>query len=250
MKKWKSGVWILLFFSASVYAESGPAELQKKVIDSISLGQQAQAEADAWAEEKEMLLEKIRQKKRKKIWLAHQLRKYDIYLAKQAESMEALEKRKGESDEIRMDLEPWLEEIPARLAKAVGKDLPFLKEERQKRLDFLQESLDDYRITPAEKTARIFEALRIETAYGYGKEIRDEMIRLNGKEVRVKVLRLGRVCMYFESPDGKESGWFNRQKNEWEILAPEHRESVRHAFAVAEKKQVPVFTKLPVGRGQ
>lgn len=245
---------IALFFLFSAFqtpqahAETRPSELQKKMEESIVLEQNAQKQAEAWANQRADILNEIREQNMLKKWAKHQLEKYQTYIQKQQETIQELERRKQEAEKIKMSLEPFLDEVFVRLKTFVETDLPFLPEERQKRLEFLKNSLDDYRIGLDEKTKRVLEALQIEANYGGTVEKTEAAVDLGKGPVQVNLFRLGRVALFYQSPDGRQTGWYNREKNKWESLPDEYSRELTRAMEIAEKKRTPVLLELPVGR--
>ncbi|MCP4345216.1 MAG: DUF3450 domain-containing protein [Desulfobacterales bacterium] len=225
-----------------------PNDLQKKVEQLIEVGQKSQAEAEAWSEQREKYLDEIRELRNRKRWLEHQHGKYQTYIQKQREAIAELERRKKEAEKINMTLEPFLDELMVRLETFVEKDIPFLPEERRKRLSFLRDTLNSYHVGLAEKTQRIFEALQVEASYGGSVEKTEDAIELEKGRVHVNLLRIGRTALFYQTPDGKQSGWFNREKNGWEPLPDNYTRELTRAMEIAEKKRTPVLLDLPVGR--
>ncbi len=249
----KIGMLALFFlFSAlqtlQAHAETSPADLQKKMEESIAFEQNAQKQAEAWASERANILNEIREQNMLKKWAKHQAEKYQTYIQKQQDAIRELERRKQEAEKIKMSLEPFLDEIFVRLKTLIEKDLPFLPEERQKRLEFLKDSLDDYRIGLDEKTKRVLEVLQIEANYSGTVEKTEAAVDLGKGPVQVSLFRLGRVALFYQSPDRRQTGWYNREKNKWESLPDEYTRELTRAMEIAEKKRTPVLLELPVGR--
>ncbi|MCP4113549.1 MAG: DUF3450 domain-containing protein [Desulfobacteraceae bacterium] len=241
----------LIFLQSCVtfaFSETRPADLQKKMENTIRQGQASQAQADAWAKQREAYLDEIRELKNRKRWLEHQHGKYQTYIQKQQEAIAELERRKKEAEKINMALEPFLDELMIRLETFVEKDIPFLPEERRKRLGHLRDTLNSYHVGLAEKTQRIFEALQVEAGYGGSVEKTEDTIELEKGRVHVNLLRIGRTAFFYQTPDGKQSGWFNREKNGWQPLPDSYTRELTRAMEIAEKKRTPVLLDIPVGR--
>jgi len=241
---------ILLCFFSNAYAEVTPSALQKSMEKTLEAGQKSQKQADSWAGERTGILNKIREQKNMKLWLAHQQEKYKIYIKKQEKTISDLENRKKDVEKIKMNLEPFLDDIWVRLEKFIENDMPFLAEERKKRLTFLKDSLDDYHLDISEKTKRAFEALQVEAGYGTSIEKTEESIEINNRPVRVELFRLGRAAIFYLTPDKKQAGRFNRETDKWEPLPDMYVREIRRAVEIAEKKRTPLLLNLPVGRIQ
>ncbi len=178
---------LFFFFSTGwslcAFSETPPTDLQKKIEHAIRQGQASQSQAEAWTKQSEAYLNEIRELRNRKRWLSHQQDKYQIYVQKQQETITELERKKKETEKIKMSLEPFLDELFTRLEEFVKNDLPFLPEERQKRLEFLKDSLDNYHIGLDEKTRRVLEAIQVEAGYG-GTVEKDGWDNLIGKRIR------------------------------------------------------------------
>jgi hypothetical protein len=214
----------------------------------LQTGQESQTQADAWAVERAGMTDRIRELNHKKRWLDHQIQKHGIYIQKQEESIAELKRQKEKAEHIRMELEPFLDDLLVRLEKFVAGDLPFLREERQRRLQFLRDSLNDHRLSLDEKTGRVFQALQIEAGYGGNIEQTGETVEVNGSRIQANVLRLGRTALLYQTPDGKQTGRFNRETGTWGTLDPSYGQAVRHAIEISEKRRTPDLLTLPVGR--
>ncbi len=231
----------------SALSETLPADLQKKMETAIRQGQKSQTDADAWAKEREAHLNEIRELRNRKRWLTHQQEKYGTYIRKQQEAIAELGRKKKEAEKINMRLEPFLDELMLRLEEFVKADIPFLLEERRKRLRFLKDTLDSYHAGLAEKTQRVLEALQVEAGYGASVEKTETTIQLENGPTHVNLLRIGRTALFYQTPDGKQSGRFSREKGGWEALPAEYGREITRAMEIAEKRRTPVLLDLPIG---
>lgn len=231
-----------------VNAETSPALLQKQVKNSITQVQKFQAKAEAWADERDSYINEIRELKQLKRWLTHQQSKYKTYIQKEQTAVEELKRKKKETEQIKIALEPFLDDVLVRLREFIEKDLPFLPDERQKRLVFLKDSLDNYHVGLAEKTKRILEALQVEASYGGTVERTETTINVNNSPIQVNLFRLGRLGLFYQSLDKKQVGWFSRKTAQWEPLPVKYNKTLHRAIEIAEKKRTPELLNLPVGK--
>jgi hypothetical protein len=135
------------------------------------------------------------------------------------------------------DLEDW-----------VGRDLPFLLDERNHRLDLLRSELVRPDVTGAEKLRRILEALQIEAGYGNTVEVDQQKIVVSGEEIFVDMLRLGRVSVFWRTPDGKRVGEWDRGTAHWVELPGKYRRSIGYAMEMASRTRPIELISLPLGR--
>ena len=130
---------ILLFMTAALLILAQPClgesiqKVQKKMGKAIQTESKAQAKADEWTLSKDDLVNEIRDLQTRLTWLEYQKNKHEIYVQKLKDNIATLEAKKLEARKLRENLEPYLEEIVARLVSFVETDMPFLPEERQQR---------------------------------------------------------------------------------------------------------------------
>jgi hypothetical protein len=94
----------------------------------------------------------------------------------------------------------------------------------------------------------IMEALQVETEYGRTVEVYQEAIDLNGEKIVVDILRLGRLSLFFQTPDGKLVGHYDRVTNKWVSLASRYRRDINKAVEIARRERSIDLVKLPIGR--
>jgi len=89
-------------------------------------------------------------------------------------------------------------------------------------------------------------AYQIENEYGRTMEAYDDSININGTDRNVEVLKVGRVALVYQTPDGAETGTFNKSSNQWEPLSDNYKTSVRNGIRMARKQLSVNMLTLPV----
>ncbi len=131
------------------------------------------------------------------------------------------------------------------LESLIAADLPFLLDQRRARVDELRRALDDSPLESAGQAERLLGAWRQELAYG--REIDSWRGLLVGDDRReVDYLRLGRVGLYFLTPDGREGGVWSREESRWEALEGSALAELRKGIAIARERRAPELLALPV----
>lgn len=236
----------LLLPTASVASATASA-VHAQAANAVTTEASAQKQYQAWADQKEGMAAEIRDMKAMDSWLEFQNRKYSKYIKKQKTVIAELNRRKEEAKRIRMELEPFLETVVDRLAQFVDEDLPFLGEERARRIQFLQASLDDYRLGLSEKLRRVFEALLVETEYGRTVSTTTQELDINGKPAQVSIFRLGRTALFYQTADGTGAGVWDRSTERWQPLDHGHVRTLRRAKDMADRKRAVELLDLPMG---
>lgn len=136
---------------------------------------------------------------------------------------------------------PMMTRMLATLDEFIRLDVPFLPEERSRRIQTLKEMMDAADVSVSEKYRRLVEAYQIETEYGRTLESYQGKIG----ERTVDFLRVGRVALLYQTLDGRETGYWDIQTQEW-VVDNGYRESVKGGIKIARKQSAPDFLIVPV----
>jgi hypothetical protein len=102
-------------------------------------------------------------------------------------------------------------------------------------------------VTISEKYRRILEAYQIEL--DYGRSLDTYQAKLPGTEGEgektVDFVRLGRVSLMYQTPDGNETGYWNQNTRQW-VVDDDYKEAVLKAIKVAKKLGAPDLLEVPV----
>ncbi len=174
-------------------------------------------------------------------------KKYNEQLSKillsQKEELKSLDEQIIDIDETQKNIIPLMEKMLKSLKILVNQDMPFLLEERLKRVKRLEDSLNRADIKTSEKYRIILEAFKIE--YDYAKSIETYQEKIENKTYNI--LRLGRLALYSQSLDLKEYGYYNKHTKSWEkIENSKDKSNIRKAIKIANKQQNVSLLKLPL----
>ncbi len=232
----------------TVRAEETVDRIQKPVKQSISIRRTTQKEREQWQAEQTRLEARLQSLQVENQQLAGEqkalqdqidgFRKKNSRLTTQIQNSALLSRKIG----------PYLETVYRRLKELIKTDRPFLKDERQSRLNTLRLVLDDPEATVSEKYRRVLEALLIEAEYGSTIEVYRTTIQLEGRELTASLLRLGRVSVFFQSPDKKETGYYDMHGMTWRALPDSYNRDINTAFEIAAKRRPIKLVNLPLGR--
>ena len=133
------------------------------------------------------------------------------------------------------------------LEQCVELDVPFQKEERLQRIEFLRENLDRADVTVAEKFRGVLEAYNIELQYGRGVDTYRGTIDLNGSPRDVDFLRVGRIALVYQTTDGALSGAWDTSAGSWvELPSGEYDAAIRKGIRIAKKQATIELLTMPV----
>jgi hypothetical protein len=194
-------------------------------------GAASQQRIDAASEETERLLLEYRQATRE----LDGLRVYNELLDRQVA---------GQRTEI-TELQASIERV-AQLERQV---VPLLvrMEERQARVARLRALLDDGGITVAEKFRKVFEAYQVENEYGRTIEAYRDTVTIEGQAREVDLLRIGRIGLYYLTPDGGRAAAWDPIAGGWVALdVGRYRAALGHGLRLARKQVAPDLLVLPL----
>lgn len=229
-------------------AGASPQRLQQTVTDGIVRNQQAQGEIDRALERGASAMDELKSKKDDLRWTEYQITKYQQYIEGQKERIAELERQKLAMDEIQRALEPYLDETYLALAELVQKDLPFMQAERAARLEMLHADLNDHRLSLSEKTSRLLDVLRIENSYAMTLNTENVVLELPTGPVNVRLFSVGRIALYYQTDDGSQSGWYDKNTGEWRAMSAKEGKGLTLALSIVDKRSVPALVTLPIGR--
>jgi hypothetical protein len=173
------------------------------------------------------------------------LRRYNTQLEtqikSQMEEMDSIAQELLNIETTSREIVPLEQKMLATLVEFVKLDLPFLAEERNKRVASLNEMMGRADVSVAEKYRRIVEAYQVEMEYGRTLEAYTD--KVNDKTV--EVLRIGRVALLYQSLDGKETAYWDADKKAWQTDNA-YRDAVRRGLKVAKKQGAPDLLLVPV----
>lgn len=176
------------------------------------------------------------------------LRVYLEQLGKQLESQTAelaeIEQSIQDVTVIERQVVPLMLRMIDGLEQFVALDLPFLAEERTRRLASLRELLGRADVTVAEKFRNVMQAYT--TEIDYGRTIEAYRGTLPGTEREVDFLRIGRVAMFYESLDGKEVGRWSPDAGNFEQLSGAYRGQINQGIRIAREQAAPDLIRLPI----
>lgn len=175
--------------------------------------------------------------------------------ALQRQRVEALEaagselaRRLEESLRLETSLEDTLLAILGRLEAAVELDLPFLPEERSRRLTTVRRELGDPTATAADKLRRVLEAVLIEARYGGAFEVYQDRIRVGAEELTSDLLYVGRLGLFWLTPDAERGGAWDPAASAFVELSGRELDAVRRASEMANRRRAAGVQALPLGR--
>ena len=239
----------LFFSSQKFYISRNENKLNQVIgeqIENHQKGAQSQEKVSALAEETGDLVNEYEITLRQ----IENTRSYNEQLKKliqdQANEMKSIRIQIEEVKKTSKNILPLMLEMTNNLAKFIKLDLPFLMEERQKRLKEIRKIMDRADVSISEKYRRLMEAYQIENEYGRTLEAYQGIQNIDGKKIGVNYLRVGRIALIYQSLDGKKQSYWDQNTKKWMPLSSRYSRAVENGIKIARKQQPPDLLKVPV----
>ncbi len=244
-------VVLMLMLAASAYAqteEAGAENLEATVDQTVEIAKETQEKLDDWSGEQEALETRYRTAQANIVYLKERLaRQTEIGGALDGKVAE-LERRLEESGRLQAVIQDTLNVALGRLEKVYERDLPFLPEERAARMDGLRRIMAQPDVNSAEKLRRLLEAMLVEVQYGETVEMETSVIQVEGTEIHADILRIGRLTMYWRSPDGNQVGTWDPISRTWIRLPGNYKRVIGNSMEMASRMRPVELVSLPLGR--
>jgi hypothetical protein len=218
----------------------------KYVIDKNKAAARSQGRVDGMADKTEQMLAEYRNVQKQIASLRVYNGQVGKLVASQRKQLAHLQKRIDNAAMVAREVTPLMLRMIEALEAFIKLDVPFLKEERRKRVASLKRMMDRSDVPDSEKFRRILEAYQVENEYGRTIEAYRGKVKLGNEMRTVDFLRFGRVALVYKTLDGRNAYVWDRRSTGWKKLSSEHRTSIQKAFRIARKQAPPDLIRLPI----
>ncbi len=148
---------------------------------------------------------------------------------------------------IERQIVPLMLRMVDALEEFVALDTPFLMKERTDRVVRLRGMMERSDVTAAEKLRRVIEGYQIENDYGRTIEAYKGSTDVNGVELEVDFLRVGRIALLYQTVGGATSGVWDSTTGTFVELPPAtYQAAVSQGLKIARKQIAPDLLIIPV----
>lgn len=236
----------LLSQSALPLAASPAEKLDQNALAAVQSEAKAQAQIDQWNSQRDELLEEARSLSYELQWLNLQEQRLARYVATNADKINALEDAQARYAIIALALENILLDKLEQMEKSIEQSPPFLAEERARRVNFLQQSLNDPDLNIGEKYRRFMEGLNAESTYAQSLELATGQGILDGEVLDLILIRAGRLAYYCLNLDRSRGGIWNQSTGQFQSLPKEGLAQLQNLENMIQSNQLYNFAILPL----
>lgn len=239
------------FFAAAVFLLSGSvfAQSVNQVLQAdqrrLNLAQQSQERINKIVEGTRSLEDQYRAINKEIDGLKVYNRLMRAQVEGQAAVLEDIGLSMDQVDVINRQIFPLMERMIDGLDQSVKLDIPFLMDERNKRVAGLKGIMERSDVSVAEKFRKVMEAYQIENDYGTTIENYTQSLTIDGATRSFNMLRIGRIGLYFQSDDTKITGRWDNEARDW-VRDDSARNEVRKGLRVARQLIAPELIIVPV----
>lgn len=184
--------------------------------------------------------------------LSRQLASWSVYNAQlqrmlddQDGQRQARELTLEELTETRREIVPLLLAMADWLEQLTLADLPFRMEERRQAVTGLRRALDRGDLDLGTRYDRLLEHYTQAMADGQRVEVYSGASPGNTEQV-VDFLKVGRLALYYQSPDGRRSGFWDTARQQWVSLTKDENLALTRAMRIVRKETPPDLLRLPL----
>lgn len=242
-------IFIVGFLGTLEKANAQEAKLKKTQDAQMKVDKSAKASQERvtkTAEQTKTIIDEYRATLRKventKIY-NEQLRKL---IASQTTEMVSIKEQIASIKNTNKEIFPLMSEMIANLEKFIELDVPFLMDERTRRLKQIKDIMDKAKVSTSEKFRRVIEAYQVENEYGRTIEAYRGLQKVDDKELTVDFLRVGRISLVYQTLDGDTQGYWDQKERKWKELSSSYRKSIQQGLKMARKQAAPNLLELPV----
>ena len=251
MKKYTHRLTLALLSSALMFSVS---QAQATTLNDVfqvaaqmnTSAKRSQAKIDGLTEETRQLLSEYKTVLKEVEGLRVYNRQLEKQIGNQEQEMAQLTVSIDEVTVIERQITPLMLRMIDGLEQFVELDAPFLIDERRERIEVLRETMDRADVLVSEKFSQVFRAFQIENDYGRTMETYSSSIELGGVERNVDILKVGRIALVYQTPDGEETGVYNVQSRAFEPVDASFNSSVRQGIRMARQQASIEMLSLPI----
>jgi len=167
-------------------------------------------------------------------------------ITEQNEEIRSINQQIDDIELVARQVTPLMLKMIDGIERFVELDVPFLLDERTKRIAGLRTLMERSDVSEAEKYRGVMEAYQIENDFGRTIESYQDTLELEGTPTEVDFLRIGRVALVYLTFDGTQAGAWNQRTRQWESLDRSFTQSIKGGLRMARKQAAPSLIITPI----
>jgi len=243
-----SGAVLAVLAGWAVHAQGSPQTVTTTVSEQNAANKAAaasQTRVNQLDDETQSMLTDYRDTLRETESLRRYNEQLELQIKSQEEEVVSIQQQIADIERTNREIYPLMQRMTDTIAQFVALDVPFLMEERNKRIATLRETLSRADVSTAEKYRRILEAYTVEMEYGRTLEAYEGKLGEGDATRTVNFLRIGRTALLYQTLDGGETGYWDIDQKAW-VEDDDYEGAVEDGLKVARKVSAPDLLIAPV----
>jgi tetratricopeptide (TPR) repeat protein len=179
------------------------------------------------------------------------LKVYNSLLQRQLDSQVSdMGKLRNSIDEVAIierQITPTMIKMLDSLDSFIQADVPFLMDDRNKRIANLRAAVESADFATAEKFRAVLDAYNIEGDYGRTIEAYSGALNLDGVEREVSFLKIGRITLIYQTSDRQTNGVWDQGSRSWVTIEDEaFRNYIAKGLQIAREQIAPDMIVIPL----
>jgi TolA-binding protein len=243
------GAACTLLAAWAAYAQQGNPQTVTQTVNEQSAANRAAAASQARVNQLDDETQNMLDDYRVALRETESFRRYNAqmeeHIKSQQEEMTRIQNDIEEIERTNREIYPLMQRMIETLDQFVKLDVPFLLEERTKRVATMKETLNRADVTTAEKFRRLLEAYTIEMEYGRTTDATEGKLGEGEAARTVTFLRVGRTSLTYQTLDGDETGYWDIDQKAW-VQDNGYSDAVAKGIKVARQSIAPDLFTVPV----
>lgn len=214
MKKYFS-VLFLILVSQQSFADSEIKSLENISQELVTIRQQIETLHNKISFEKEAYKDQMRSYSNQKSDLNVRISRADLNnkdLQRELKKLSDINKEKNKGQTL---IAPVLKQAIKGIRASITESLPFKLQQRLQALEDIEHRLDANIISPNKAANQLWAFVEDEFMLGKTSGLYNDTVTIDGQDKLVKVLRIGKVAMFFKTPD-ERYGMTSKQGDQWQ----------------------------------
>lgn len=201
--------------STSYAAQANLESLENISQELVEIRQQISSLHDEISFKKDSFNDQLRSYSNQKADLDVKISRADLNIKDLQRELEKLQQANKEKTEAFDEVSPVLKNVISQLKVSLADSIPFKLPQRLQALDDIEHRLVTNIITPNKAANQLWAFVEDELILGRSSGIYNESLNIAGEEKLVKVLRIGKIAMFYKTSDS-QYGVIKQENDTWQ----------------------------------
>ncbi len=221
---------VLVGFTLFVIMANSFADTELKSLENISqelvkVRQKIETLHNEISDEKETFKDQMRSYSNQKSDLDVRISRAEMNAKDLQRELKKLADISKENSQAQEAITPVLKKSITAVRITISGALPFKLAQRLSALDEIEHRLDTHMISPNKATNQLWAFVEDELMIGKSSGIYNDTLNIDGQDKLVKVLRIGKIAMFYKTSEGR-FGVIKKRGDQWQQTMFDHSEDV------------------------